>query len=104
MNHLPKFSINNYQFVLIAFVVALLWGLNAFLTMPRTEDPPVSQPGAIVTITYPGASPSDMEQLIVKPIEEKINELELISNIKSTAGSGFAVINVSFEYGNYNFD
>ena len=104
MNNLPKFSISNYQFVLIIFVVSLIWGVNAFLTMPRTEDPPVSQPGAIITVTYPGASPIDVEQLIVKPIEEKVNGLELISDIKSIAGNGFAMINVSFEYGSYNFD
>ncbi|MBN2893736.1 MAG: efflux RND transporter permease subunit [Bacteroidales bacterium] len=104
MNNLPKFSINNYQFVLIVFAVLLIWGLNSFLTMPRTEDPPAAQPGAVVTIIYPGASPGDMEELIINPIEEEVNDLELISEIKSTAGNGFAYINVSFDYGNYNFD
>ena len=104
MNNLPKFSINNYQFVLIIFTVSLIWGLNSFLTMPRTEDPPAAQPGAIVTVIYPGASPSDMEELIINPIEEKVNGLELISEIKSIAGNGFALVNVSFDYGNYDFD
>ncbi|MBI9070126.1 MAG: efflux RND transporter permease subunit [Melioribacteraceae bacterium] len=104
MNNLPKFSINNYQFVLIVFVVTLIWGMNSFLTMPRTEDPPAAQPGAIVTVIYPGASPSDMEELIINPIEEEVNGLELISEIKSSAGNGYAFINVSFDYGNYNFD
>lgn len=104
MNNLPKFSINNYQFVLIVFLVSLIWGLNSFLTMPRTEDPPAAQPGAIITVIYPGASPNDMEELIVNPIEEKVNELENISELKSSAGNGFAFINVSFDYGNYDFD
>lgn len=104
MNNLPKFSINNYQFVLIVFAVLLIWGLNSFLTMPRTEDPPAAQPGAVVSVIYPGASPGDMEELIINPIEEKVNGLELISEISSTAGNGFAYINVSFDYGNYNFD
>ncbi len=104
MTSLPKFSISNFQFVLIVFVVALIWGLNSFLTMPRTEDPPAAQPGAIVVVTYLGASPSDMEELVVNPMEEKINGLEDISEIKSISGSGFAFINVSFDYGNYNFD
>ena len=104
MNNLPKFSISNYQFVLIIFAVSLIWGLNSFLTMPRTEDPPAAQPGAVITVLYPGASPSDMEELITNPIEEKVNGLELISEIKSTAGNGFAFVNVSFDYGNYNFD
>lgn len=104
MKDLPKFSISNYQFVLIIFVVTLIWGVNSFLTMPRTEDPPAAAPGAVVTVRYPGASPSDMEQLIINPIEEKVNGLELISEIKSIAGNGFAFVNVSFDYGSYNFD
>ena len=85
MKNLPKFSINNYQFVLVVFAVSLMWGVNSFLSMPRTEDPPTAQPGAIVTVTYPGASPSDMEQLVTNLIEEKVNGLELISEIKSMA-------------------
>ena len=104
MNNLPKFSIKNYQFVLIIFVVMIIWGLNSFLTMPRTEDPPAAQPGAVVKVIYPGATPNDMEQLVINPIEEKVNGLELISEIKSIAGNGFAIVNVSFDYGNYDFD
>ncbi len=104
MRNLPKFSINNYQFVIIVFVVLLLWGTRAFITMPRTEDPPIAVPGAIITVVYPGATPNDMEELIVDKIEEKVNELEDIDEIRSTAGDGFTMINVTFDYGNYDFD
>jgi len=104
MHNLPKFSIHNYQFVIIVFAVLLIMGINSFLTMPRTEDPPVATPGAIVTIVYPGANPNDMEELVVNRLEEKINGLENIEEIRSTMGDGFAMINISFEYGSYDFD
>ena len=102
MKNLPKFSIDNYQFILILFIVALVLGVNSFLTMPRTENPPIVTPGALVTVIYPGANPRDMEELVVSLIEEKVNELENIENIKSSIGDGIAIINVSFDYGNYN--
>jgi len=104
MNKLPKFAIDNYQFVIIIFAVLLLWGLRAFNSMPRTEDPPAGQPGALVTVVYPGANPNDMEELIIDKIEEKVNELEDIQDIKSVARDGFALVNVTFSYGNYDFD
>lgn len=102
MKNLPKFSIDNYQFVLILFIVAVVMGTNSFLNMPRTENPPIVAPGALVTVIYPGANPKDMEELVVSSIEEEINELENIDNIQSTIGDGIALINVSFDYGNYD--
>ena len=102
MKNLPKFSIDNYQFVLVIFLITLVMGINSFLNMPRTEDPPIVTPGALVTIIYPGASPQDLEELVVDPVEEKINELENIENISTTISDGFAIVNVSFDYGNYD--
>lgn len=102
MKNLPKFSIDNYQFVFVLFMVLLVAGIHSFITMPRSEDPPIVTPGAVVTIIYPGASPHDLEELVVDPVEEIINELENIENISTTISDGFAVVNVSFDYGNYN--
>ncbi len=102
--NLPKFSIDNYQFVLVLFLVLLVAGIHSFLTMPRSEDPPVVTPGAVVTVVYPGASPRDMEELVVTPIEEKINELENMDNVATTISNGFAIFNISFDYGNYDED
>lgn len=86
------------------FLLALVMGINSFLTMPRTETPPIAQPGAVVTVIYPGASPQDMEELVVNKIEEQVYELENIEKVQSTIGDGFALINVSYVYGNYDQD
>ncbi len=104
MKQIVKFAVKNYQFIIIVFVVLLIAGVQSFLKMPRTEDPPTTVPGAVVTVTYPGATPSDIEELVVSPIEDKIDELEDIDEISSTARDGFALINISFNYGNYDFD
>ena len=64
--------------------------------MPRSEDPQVSPRGAAVVVLYPGASPADMEQLVVDPIEEKLNELDNIKKIDSYSGNGLASIGIEF--------
>ena len=101
---LPELAINNRQFTIIFFLLVLMIGLNSFFNMPRTEDPPITIPGAVIKVIYPGASPKDMEELVLKPMEEAINEIDDISKIKSTATNNFAMIMIDFEYGSGNAD
>lgn len=93
---LPKIAIENYQFTVIVVALLVLSGFISFLHMPRSEDPPVAKPGASVAVLYPGAGPADMEQLVVSPIEEAVNELEDIKRISSTCEDGLAVVHVEF--------
>ncbi|MBU2438731.1 MAG: efflux RND transporter permease subunit [Acidobacteria bacterium] len=93
---LSAFAINNYQFTLILILLLVLSGVVSFLTMPRSEDPQVTPNGTSVIVLYPGAGPSDMEQLVVDPIEEKLNELDNIKRINSLARDGVAAIAVEF--------
>ncbi len=93
---LPKFAIENHQFATILILLLTLMGLVAFLTMPRSEDPAVSPAGSSIIVVYPGATPADVEELIVDPIEEVLNELEDIKEIKANAGDGLGTINIEF--------
>lgn len=101
---LPEIAIKNKQFTIILFLLVLMIGVNSFFNMPRTEDPPITIPGAVIKVVYPGANPKDMEELVIKPMEEAINEIDDISKIKSTASNNFAIITVDFEYGTGDAD
>ena len=93
---LPQLAIENHQFTTILVVLLILFGFVSFLTMSRSEDPQVSPAGSSIVVIYPGATPEDMEELIVDPIEEVINELEDIKDIKSTAKDGLGIVAVEF--------
>ena len=96
---LPKLAIENHRFTNVIIILLFLFGLVSFYTMPRSEDPQVTPAGSTVAIIYPGANPNDMEELIVDPVEEVINELEDIKYIYSSARDGLALIQVEFEAG-----
>lgn len=96
---LPEFAINNYQFTIILILLLVLSGFVSFMTMPRSEDPQITPNGTTVFVLYPGANPADMEQLIVDPIEEKLNELDDIKRINSNTWDGTGVITVEFHAG-----
>jgi len=93
---LPKLAIENHQFTNVIIILLVLFGLVSFMTMPRSEDPQVSPAGSSVIVIYPGANPTDVEELIVEPLEEAINELEDIKDIKSYAQDGLALIETEF--------
>jgi multidrug efflux pump subunit AcrB len=93
---LPKLAIQNYQFTLIVILILVLTGIVSFITMPRSEDPQISGPGTSVFVIYPGANPVDVERLITDPIEETVNELDDIKEIRSFMRDGLSVTHIEF--------
>ena len=71
--------------------------------MPRSEDPEMHAPTFTVVVVYPGTSPGDMEELVVKPLEKEIWGLENIKRIRTSIGDGVAAIRVEYKY-NSNVD
>ncbi len=96
---LPDFAIKNHQFTNIFYLLLASLGILSFINMPRSEDPQISPPGSSIVVIYPGATPEDMEELITDPIEEELNELDDIKEIKSSMGDGLAVIAIEFLIG-----
>lgn len=96
---LPAFAIKNYQFVIILVFLAVLLGINSYMTMPRSEDPALNLPIYTVVGVYPGASPEDVEELIADPVEEAINELEDIDLIKTQIEEGLVKMRVEASFG-----
>lgn len=97
--NLTNFSVKNYRFTLVIFIMIATVGMVTLRTMPRAEDPQINPPAFPITIVYPGASPKDMEQLVVKPIENKLYELSNVDKILTTIQDGLAVVEVDFKYG-----
>ena len=95
---ITDFSVKNYQFTLIVFVMLAVIGVNSLLHMPRGEDPDFQAPQFNVVVIYPGTSPKDMEELVVDNIEKKVNELDDVKRVRSRIEDGLAVLSVEFKY------
>ncbi|MCF8261640.1 MAG: efflux RND transporter permease subunit [Melioribacteraceae bacterium] len=101
---LPKFAIENHQFTAIVILLLVLSGIVSFVNMPRSEDPQVAPPASSIITIYPGANPSDLEELVLDPIEEVLNELEDIKEIRSIAQDGLAIVEIEFVTGSNSDD
>lgn len=78
--------------------MVIVVGISTMLSMPRAEDPEMRSPMFPVVVVYPGTSPKDMEELVVKPMETKIYGLDDIKRIKTTILNGLAVLTVEYKY------
>jgi multidrug efflux pump subunit AcrB len=95
---ITDFSVKNYQFTLIVFVMLAAIGMNSLFNMPRGEDPDIQAPTFSAIVIYPGTSPKDMEELVVDPIEKRFNEMDDVKRIISKIDDGLAVISLEFKY------
>jgi len=83
--------------VLGAFL--LLMGYLALDTMPREEDPQIAISGGAVIVAMPGASPKEIENVIVKPLERKLREVRGIEHVYGMAMDNVGIVNVMYYIG-----
>ena len=96
---LPRLAIDNAQFTLTIVLLLVLVGVVSYLNMPRSEDPQFDLPVTLIEVVYPGASPSDIETLVVDPLEQEIADIENIKKIEAKIHNGAVRITIDFLYG-----
>ncbi len=91
------FFIKHFRFTYLIIIAVLFLGMFSLFTLPREAEPEVEVPFAVVNTVFPGASPSDVEDLVTNEIEEEIDKLDNIKEYNSTSKQGFSNIFVEFE-------
>jgi len=95
---LLDFPVRHWQFTVVVFVMLMVLGVSSWLAIPRGEDPPLEVPSFNVIAVYPGAGPADLERLVVRDVEERLDALENVNRIESRIQDGVAVISVEFDF------
>jgi multidrug efflux pump subunit AcrB len=80
-------------------LASLAVGLLAILGTPREEEPQISVPMIDVMVAMPGATPRETENLLVRPIEQRMWEIPGVEHLYSIAGDGMAMVTVRFKVG-----
>lgn len=79
----------------LAAVIILVAGIATFLNFPSQEEPSVTIRDAVVAVLNPGMPAERVEQLIARPIEERLRELAEVKRVTTTVRAGGAVIQVT---------
>ncbi len=97
MKRLVEWGARNTVTANLVMVGIFVAGYIGFSSMERELDPQVKFPGLEINISWPGASPQEVENQIVSRIEESVRDMDAIEWVRSTAGEGFASINILAE-------
>jgi len=97
---ISDFAIRRPVITITAMIALVAFGLAALINLNTDEFPDVQQPIIGVTIPYPGASPSEVEREIVKPVEDAIWGISGLDGDKSFcfAIDGLAQCTIFFDY------
>lgn len=93
---LTEFAVRRWQFTVVLFLMLAALGMAAWNNIPRFEDPPLDFPTFSVISVLPGASPTDLERLVVNEVEKRLYELEDVKSLTSSIRDGVAVTRVEF--------
>ena len=94
--NVSAYSIRNPLVAILLFVLLTLGGIYGFMQMKVQQFPDIDLPAVVVTVTLPGAAPSQLENDIAKKIENKLTSIEGVKHIRTTLQTGAATMVTEF--------
>jgi multidrug efflux pump subunit AcrB len=83
--------------ILAVFLLAV--GYLSLVIMPREEDPQIAISGGTIMVVIPGSTPSEIENIVVKPLQRKLREISGLEHIYGVAANNVGIINVMYKIG-----
>ncbi len=92
---LTAFALRRGRLVLFVALALLLGGLYAFLGFPSQEEPSVTVRDALVSVALPGLPSDRVEELLAKPLEDRLRELPELKTLVTTLRPGQAIVQLT---------
>lgn len=101
LNIAGKISLNfiNHPLTAVAIFLILALGYISLIVMPREENPQIKVSGGAVIVALPGAKPSQIQKVIIDPLEKKLREIKGIEHIYSFAKDSVGIVQVQYYIG-----
>jgi hydrophobe/amphiphile efflux-1 (HAE1) family protein len=99
MKNISAWAIRHPVPPLVLFVVLTFVGIVAFIRLPINQEPDISFPLVTVTVSEPGAAPTEIDTQIVQKVEGSISSVGNIKRMTSLSMEGEAYTAVEFQIG-----
>ncbi len=94
-----EFWIKNSKLTFV-FILLIIWsGVFSWLTLPKQYNPDIVVPAFQVTVAAPGYSSQEIQELVVKPLENKLSEIQGVEHVYGYASKDMGSVMVSFFVG-----
>lgn len=87
------------KLTVLLMIVFMVIGVYSSFLIPREEEPQIDVPMADIFVGYPGASPTEVESRVIKPLEKLISNIKGVEYVYSTAMEEKAMVIVQFYVG-----
>ena len=87
------------RMVLAFIAISLVVGGYAYVGLPKEGEPDIDVPVLFVSVVFPGISAEDSENLLVKPMETELADLDGLDKMTTVASEGYAGVFLEFEFG-----
>ncbi len=92
-----RFFVENRHIAWVLLFATVLWGVFAYVSMPKRKDPEIQVRVAAALIPWKGASAEDVEELVSEKAEAKIAENTNVKKIESISRTGLSVLFVELD-------
>ncbi|GLQ34727.1 hypothetical protein GCM10007939_10100 [Amylibacter marinus] len=99
MTGLIDWATTRARMIIVFILMSLTAGTAAYFGLPKEGEPDIDIPALFVSVPFPGISAEDSEKLLVKPLENKLKELDGLKTMSATAAEGYGGIALEFEFG-----
>jgi len=93
---LTSLALNNKNTIYLLTLLLLGFGWYSYTSMPKELFPDIYFPTIIVQTVYPGNPPSDMENLVTRPLEKELDGIKGMKKLTSTSSQDISAIFVEF--------
>jgi hydrophobic/amphiphilic exporter-1 (mainly G- bacteria), HAE1 family len=97
MHTLARLCVRRPVFATMLVMSLVVVGTFAYFTLGVDQFPNIDIPTVSVSISNPGASPEEIETEITKKIEDAVNTISQIDEIRSTSSEGLSLVIITFE-------
>ncbi len=87
------------KLTILLMIIFMIIGIYSSFLIPREEEPQIEVPIADIFVQFPGASPSEVESKVIKPLEKIVSNLPGVEYVYSTSMKEQAVLIVQFYVG-----
>jgi multidrug efflux pump len=92
-----SWAIDNKVSIYVATVIICLMGIMTYISLPKENFPEVVFPQIYVATPYPGAAPTDIENLITKQIEKEVKSIAGVKKVTSNSVQDFSNVIIEFD-------
>jgi len=91
-----SWAIDNKTSIYVLAIFITLLGITSYRNIPKEQFPEIIIPTILVNTVYPGTSPTDMENLVTRPIEKQLKGAAGVKKITSSSLQDFSMIVIEF--------